>query len=344
MIVCITPNVAVDRSYLVPTVKLGTVLRSKHTVVTAGGKGLNVARAVSLLGSGALAMGILGGHSGEVIAELMAKETLFTKWTWVKSETRNCAILLSEDGTPATVINDRGGTITMLEWLKFIQDIVGTLTDRPTTVRPIADPLSPLAIVDEDVSVTERKPQPTDRSRTDQISAACLCGSLPPGPPSNAPADLIDAIRSTGTPVWLDASGQALRNALEASPTGIKINSEEASALVGRDLRYVDDIYAAAHELRGYGVETVIITMGARGAILVSQSQEMHLRAPALKAISNLGSGDAFLAGFLVARERGYDDQKALAWAVAAGAANTLVPGGGLFARADFDDILGQLI
>ncbi len=327
MIICVTPNVAVDRTYIVPTVRLGTVLRSNRTIVAAGGKGINVARAVSTLGEDPLVMGILGGRSGELVAELAANEALTAHWTWAAGETRNCAILVGEDGGPETVINDRGGKISITEWLQFIQDVVdaaqGTLPipPMPPTTEPTAD----------------------DPVAQGQANAVCICGSLPPGTPPHAPADLVEALLATGTPVWLDASGSALAHALEARPTGIKINDEEAGALLGQRLSYLDDVHAAARAICRRGIAYVIITLGARGAVLHSPQGEYHLRPPLVEAVSAAGSGDAFLAGFVVAQTRGLPDPAALAWAVAAGAANTLIPGGGLFARADFDELLVEL-
>lgn len=322
MILCVTPNVAVDRTYLLPHVQLGTVLRSNRTVVTAGGKGLNVARAATVLGADALAMGILGGRSGELIAELTAQEGLHTQWTWVDGETRNCAILLSEDGTPTTVVNDRGAPVSMREWLQFVQDITDVITDGVTS--------------DSHTGAVAAMPA--------TVSVVCICGTLPPGTPSHAPADLIEALLATGTPVWLDMSGTALARGLEARPTGIKINNDEAGNLLGRQLLYLDDVYDGAAALRREGVETVVITLGNRGAVLSCPAGEYHLRAPVVQAINSLGSGDAFLGALLVAQAQGRDAQTALAWAIAAGAANTLSPGGGRFARADFDDLLAQLL
>lgn len=324
MIICVTPNVAVDRTYIVPTVRLGTVLRSNRTLVAAGGKGLNVARAITILGGDPLVMGILGGRSGEVVAELAAAEELAAYWSWATGETRNCAILVGEDGSPETVINDRGGKISITEWLQFIQDVVdaaqGLLLIPPTT-EPTAD-------------------QPIARR---QAAAVCICGSLPPGTPPHAPADLVEALLAMGIPVWLDASGSALAHALDACPTGIKINDEEAGALLGQRLTYLDDVHAAARAIRRRGIAYVIITLGARGAVLHSPQGEYHLRPPLVEAVSAAGSGDAFLAGFVMAHTRDLPDSMALAWAVAAGAANTLIPGGGLFARADFDELLAEL-
>jgi fructose-1-phosphate kinase PfkB-like protein len=324
MIICVTPNVAVDRTYIVPTVRLGTVLRSTRTLVAAGGKGLNVARAISILGGAPLVMGLLGGRSGETVAELAVAEALPAYWSWAAGETRNCAILVGEDGSPETVINDRGGKIPISEWLQFIQDIVdaaqGTLPSFPAGEATV--PALPAG---------------------GHADAVCICGSLPPGTPPHAPADLIEALLATGTPVWLDASGPALLHALDARPNGIKINHEEAGALLGQHLPYLDDAHAAARTIGRRGIDNVIITLGARGAVFHSPQGEYHLRAPHVEVVSAAGSGDAFLAGLLVARSRALPDAAALAWAVAAGAANSMMPGGGNFARADFDELLAEL-
>lgn len=305
MIICVTPNVAVDRTYLLPTVRLGQVLRATRTITVAGGKGLNVARAIKTLGEEALVMGLVGGRSGELVAELAAQEGLTAQWTWAASETRNCAILVSEEGAPATVVNDRGGPVSTTEWLQFIHDVAEA---------------APLA------------------------SAVCICGSLPPGAPAHAPSDLVEAVLAAGVPVWVDASGPALAQAVSAYPTGIKINDEEAGALLGRTLTYLDDLHGAAQALHTRGIDQVIITLGARGAIYCAGRRQLHLRAPALTPVSATGSGDAFLAGWLVAQSRGLDAAAALTWGIAAGAANALSAGGGIFPRRDFDHFLAQLL
>ncbi|MEZ4616389.1 MAG: PfkB family carbohydrate kinase [Caldilineaceae bacterium] len=258
------------------------------------------------------------------------KEDLTAHWSWAGGETRNCAILVGEEGGPETVINDRGGKISISEWLQFIQDIVAVVEGQEPAHLPQVDHRP----------ISTGMPIPTTGLHT---KAVCICGSLPPGTPPHAPADLVEALLATGTAVWVDSSGAALSHALEAKPTGLKINDGEAGTLLGQRLAYLDDAHEAARTIRRQGVAYVIITLGARGAVLHSPQGEYHLRAPHVQSISAVGSGDAFLAGFLVAHTRGLSDQSALAWAVAAGAANTLIPGGGIFARADFDDLLAQL-
>ena len=172
MIICVTPNVAVDRTYLLPSLRPGQVHRATRTIVVAGGKGLNVARAVKTLGEATLVMGLVGGRSGELVAELAAQEGLPARWTWAAGETRNCAILVSEEGTPATVINDRGAQVSTTEWLQFVHDVAEV---------------------------------------AQEASAVCICGSLPPGAPAHADASPT-CITTTRMPRWRCASaGSDLR-------------------------------------------------------------------------------------------------------------------------------------
>jgi fructose-1-phosphate kinase PfkB-like protein len=122
MILCVTPNPAIDRTLLVDALRVGEVHRAKKSLAVAGGKGLNVARTIQALGGEPLCMGLIGGHTGNLLAELAEHEGLSTHWTRMKNETRTCVILV-EDGRDATVINERGAEVSVEECETFIQDV-----------------------------------------------------------------------------------------------------------------------------------------------------------------------------------------------------------------------------
>lgn len=121
MILCITPNPAVDRTMLTPVFQLGEVTRATELIVAAGGKGLNVARAVQILGGNPLCMGLLGGHNGRLLADLTQKEDMQAIWTWYAGETRTCIIVVPQNGA-ATVINEPG-RIPEEAWDQFCADV-----------------------------------------------------------------------------------------------------------------------------------------------------------------------------------------------------------------------------
>ena len=90
MILCLTPNPAVDRTLYVNPLKLGEVHRAEKVLFAAGGKGLNVARTIRTLGGDPLCMGPIGGHTGKLLADLAGQEGLSAEWTYVRNETRTC--------------------------------------------------------------------------------------------------------------------------------------------------------------------------------------------------------------------------------------------------------------
>src|SRR5688500_20147807 len=122
MILCITPNPAIDRTLILSSLALGNVHRAEKVIVAAGGKGLNVARAIRTLGGEALCMGFAGGHTGHLLADLAQEEGLHFSWTWINSETRTCIILVSHYGD-ATVINEPGMPVSKSDWKRLQRDV-----------------------------------------------------------------------------------------------------------------------------------------------------------------------------------------------------------------------------
>lgn len=303
MIVCVTPNVALDRTLVVPDFTPGSVQRVQDVSVQAGGKGLNVARAVKTLGGDPLATGLLGGATGRQVEQLVTREGIPAAWTWFDGETRVATMIVPKSGG-VTVLNERG-RILPHDWERLASDVLANL---------------------------------------DGVSAVCISGSLPDGAPDAAPGDLIHAIRAAGVPVWLDASGAALRTGVAARPTGLKVNGAEAGELLGTTMDNPTDAARAARELRVRGIGTVVITLGARGAVLSDAGGEIFVGAPAITLVSDVGSGDSFLAALVLALTRGADGATALCCGVAAGAANALQVGAARFDIASYQALLGKLM
>lgn len=174
MIITITPNPAVDRTLTVSHVEAGAIHRATRSLVVARGKGLNVARVVKQLGGDVLAMGLVGGHSGRWVAQLAHEEGIAGEWTYFEGEPRTCTMVVGEEvgKIDATVFNESGPTITHADWSRLIDDVV---------------------------------------RRAPAHATVCICGSLPHGTPSSAPADLIQSLQATGLSVWIDTSGNPLR-------------------------------------------------------------------------------------------------------------------------------------
>lgn len=306
MILCVTPNAAVDRTLLTPGYAQGGVFRPSQQVIAAGGKGINVARVARLLGADATCAGFLGGHSGRLLADLLAQESIPAHWTWLPTgETRTCVILLDPDAHLTTVVNESGPNVTAADWARLGEDL---------------------------------------RSAAQGAQAVCFCGSLPPGSPTAAFGALLQALIADGLQVWADTSGAALQTAAAVRGVRIKINDEELGALVAASITSEGALLAAAQHLHTQTGAPVTITRGARGALLLDGQGAWMAQAPSIRAASAVGSGDSFLAGLVAALGRGAAPEIALRCAVAAGTANALSMGGGQFALEDYERLLGETV
>jgi 1-phosphofructokinase family hexose kinase len=303
MILCITPNPALDITMVVPDFSLAQVHRSQQTVVAAGGKGINVARAIQNLGGEPICGGFLGGHTGDRIVDLMHAEDLPHVWTFIKAETRTCCIVADTASGKATVINDYGPTVSEADWVHFVADV---------------------------------------RHAAEAKDCVCFSGSLPPGSPIEQFIALVRGLSASGQPVWVDTSGKPLQAMIGIPGIGIKVNDDEAGAILGRPLSTAADCAAAARDFLQQGAVGVAITLGARGAVYADESGAWLATPPSVTVMDAVGSGDSFLAGLVVALTRHLPGSEALRYAAAAGTANAMSVGGGAFTRAEFEAVLAQ--
>jgi 1-phosphofructokinase family hexose kinase len=287
----------------VPGFKPGAVFRAQSVLLAPGGKGLNVARALRILGSAPLCMGFIGGHTGRLVADLAVKEGLQCEWTMIDAETRSCCLIVGESSGETSVVNEPGPQVSADDWLRLRQDILAAA------------------------------------AHADYV---CLSGSLPPGSPPDILTDFLAEFQHSGKRVWVDTSGAALHSALKAQPDGIKINHLEVAEITQQKVETVEEAISAARAVRQMGIAQVVITLGKLGAVLVSKNGAYYAAAPRIQAISTVGSGDVFFAGLMHALTKGAAEHDALRQAVVAGAANALTVGGGHFHLEDFDGLLKE--
>ncbi|GGV53665.1 1-phosphofructokinase [Streptomyces griseoflavus] len=265
MILTVTPNPSLDRTYEVPSLDRGEVVRATGERVDPGGKGVNVSRAVAAAGRRTVAVLPLGGAPGALVAELLHAQGIEAAPVPVAGATRSNIALAEADGV-LTKINAPGPELTAAE-----QEL---LLD--TVLRQAAG--------------------------ADWI--AC-CGSLPRGLAPSWYADLVARVHAAGVRIALDTSGPALLAALRERPEVVKPNATELAEAVGHALTTVGDAVKAAGELRAAGAQAVLASLGADGQLLVDDDGAWFGSAPVDAVRSNVGAGDSSLAGFLVAGGRG---------------------------------------
>ena len=290
MIVTVTANPSVDRTIEVEQLTAGQVLRAVASRVDAGGKGVNVARALAANGHKAIAVVVSGGPEGSHLLSLLDAvlplPELRVRPVQITGALRSNITVVEADGT-TTKLNEAGPTLSTAE----------------------LDSLAAATV---------------DAAEAESADWVVLSGSLPPGSPAGWYAKVLRRLRPTGCQVAVDSSGPALAAAASAGPDLIKPNREELAELAGHHIASVADAASAARLLLDKGVRSVLVTLGADGAVLADGTGVWHASAPAVNTRSSVGAGDALLAGFLAS---GASGSPALAEAVAWGSAAASLPG-----------------
>jgi 1-phosphofructokinase len=261
MILTVTPNPSLDRTYELPSLDRGAVLRAAGDRVDPGGKGVNVSRAVAAAGHRTVAVVPLGGPEGALLDRLLGEHGIEAAGVPVAGSTRVNITLVERDGT-LTKVNAAGPDLAPAEAEALLETV---------------------------------------RTRSAEADWIACCGSLPRGLRPEWYAELVARTHRAGARVALDTSGAALTAALRERPDVVKPNAEELAEAVGRPLATVGDAVKAAEELRDRGAGAVLASLGADGQLLVDATGVWFGHAPADAVRSNVGAGDASLAGFLTA-------------------------------------------
>lgn len=304
MILCVNANAAVDKTAIVTGFQLNAIHRPQQVLALPGGKGNNVARALKTLGDDPLVIGWVGGLAGQMIEDALHREGIATTFVHTESESRTCLSILDPDTGTMTELYERG------------------------------EPIAPDSLT-ELIELFRRSIAGCD--------AVTLSGSLPAGVPADFYAQLIEIARAARVPVYLDASGEALRLGLAAKPDLIKPNRSEFIGLVGDNFAAQADLVAGAAEVAARYDTTVVLSLGADGAVAASGAGIWHAQPPPLTIRSAVGSGDSLLAGVTLRLVAGGSLDDALRCGVAAGTANALRLGAGVFTRDDYDRIYANV-
>jgi 1-phosphofructokinase family hexose kinase len=295
MIVTVTLNAAIDRTLNVPNFQLGHRHRASDALTLAGGKGINVARALKRMGVPVVATGLAGGRTGTRIIEELTGEAILNDFVRIGGESR----------TSTAVVDPTAGTYTEInEWGPHVE---------PDELQMLIDKLHYLA---------------------NGADFVVVAGSLPRGVDQGFYGELVRELSRRQVPTVLDTEAEPLRQGLEAEPFLVSPNQREAEALVGQEFYEQQDFALALEHVAELGARNVLITNESGCFARLREGRKTrHYRAtaPLIDAVSTVGSGDVLLAAYTAARAAGRSAEEALSEAVAAGAASTLEVGAGRF-------------
>lgn len=306
MIITVTLNAALDVTYRIPALVPHATHRVHDTAERPGGKGLNVARVLAALGHPTVVTGFAGGTAGAELRRLLAAEPhaglLTDALVPIAGQTRRTVGVVDTAGGDTTMFNEPGPTVTPAEWAAL------------------------LAVYRELLAADGG------------ADAVALCGSLPPGVPVGAYAELIREARAAGVYVLLDASGPALRRGLAARPDLIKPNADELAGLTG-----FTEPARAAKDARQRGARAVAASLGADGMLALAEGGGWRAAPPARLSGNPTGAGDSAVAGLLSGAAEGLPWPDRLARAVALSAATVLTPAAGEYSADAYADLLPRV-
>jgi len=300
VILTVTLNTALDITYRVRGLRPHTSHRVTEVVERPGGKGLNVARVLAALGHEVAVTGFVGGATGRALREQLADTPdVVDALVPVCGPTRRTIAVVDTAAGDTTQLNEPGPSITPAEWSAFQEAYEDLLRS---------------------------------------ASAVALCGSLPPGVPVGAYAQLVRTARALAVPVLLDTSGEPLRRGIAARPDIVKPNADELAELTGSH-----DPSQATRDARRRGAHSVVASLGAEGLLARTPDGDWRAAPPRAVRGNPTGAGDSVVAGLLSGLVERLPWPERLSRAVALSAASVLAPVAGEFDRSAYDELVNEV-
>lgn len=305
MIHTLTLNPALDKTVVIPQFRTDTVNRIASVRLDPGGKGINVSKVLRKMGGASRATALLGGSTGQMIREMLQQQSVDIDCVDVPGQTRTNLKIIDPVLKTNTDINEPGLALTAEESKRVFTHFTGQLHPGDIVV---------------------------------------LAGSVPAGVPETVYAEYITACRKAGAKAFLDADGALFAAGVQAKPYLIKPNRDELSRFVGHPLQSLQEIKEAAAHLLDSGIRKVVVSLGAEGALYMTDNVCLYAPALSVPVGSTVGAGDSVVAALALAEEeQGMSDKETLRLAVATGAANVMCSGTQAADRQQIEALLPQV-
>ena len=304
MIVTVTLNPAVDRTYFIKDFAWNRTIRASQSVPGMGGKATDASWVLGELGYANLALGFSAGETGRLMEKMLRQRGCKTGFVRVEGETRTNIVIIGSEGEGQSTLAEPGLQIGAHRMEQFRRKFSAALK---------------------------------------RTSCVVIGGSLPPGLHVSIYTELVKQARQAGVPVVFDASGPGLQAGMEGCPIIAKPNIDEIAELYGQPVTTIKEAYRAGRELQDKYGAALVITLGKEGALAVLPGRAYRIPALAVPVVSTAGAGDAVLAGLAAALSEGKPLEEGLRLGFAAAAAVCLTPATADCRRADVERLLQQI-
>jgi len=265
--------------------------------------GIDFSKVLTAFERANLALGFVGGFAGEELEGRLINYGAQCDFIRISRETRTNIIINDKNKETQTAFNAQGPEVKPYELMQLIHKLEN-----------LEDP-----------------------------RIVVVSGSLPPGVHPEIYRKIIEIVKAGGASVVLDSHGEALKKGIEARPRIIKPNIHELSQLRDKKLEQSEDIVTAAQKIRQQGIEIVLVSLGPRGIVMVTEKEKYLASPPDVDEVNTIGAGDSAVAGFVYGLSSKKPLKECLAYAVAASTATTLRRGTALCRRKDFEQIIPRI-
>ena len=286
MIITVTMNPAIDKTVDLEHFEHGGLNRVSNVIMDAGGKGINVSKAIKELGGETIATGFLGGTGGALIDKVLKESGIPSDFVIIDKEIRTNLKVVEKSGI-VTEFNEPGPQINTRELQLLTQKLLKYANEGNLFV---------------------------------------FSGSVPKGIEPTIYQNLIHQVKEKGAKVLLDADGELFANAILAKPDIIKPNRHELEKYFNLDYRADEnELIGMGEQLLNKGINMVAISLGQLGAIFLTKDQRIKCLGLKVKAHSTVGAGDTMVAALAYGFDRKLDfiDCVSLSLAASAGAVTT---------------------
>ena len=304
MILTVSCNPAIDKTYNTSNVMIGQINRMRDLVSIPGGKAVNVTKVLRQFDAHVTATGFVGGYTGDFIEEELRNMGVNTSFTAIRGLTRSNMNIIGDDGY-VTEISEPGPKILSFEREDFM------------------DRFRELVKISEYV---------------------VLSGSLTEGLPEDFYAKLIKICNEHGAKAFLDASGEPLKRGIEAVPYCIKPNRRELEYAVGKKLSTEAEIIQAAYEYIKAGVVKVVVSMGDKGLLQITKTKVIKAVPPRIKKVNTVGCGDCVVAAMILGMLQGLDDEDTMKFAAGVSAANATTLESGMIPQDTMETLIQDVV
>ena len=299
-IITLTMNPALDVTTSADRVGPTDKIRCRGVRYDAGGGGINVARIARVFGGSVSAVFPAGGHTGDLVTQLVAEADVPYRRVDITESTRESFTIDEQCSGQQYRFVLPGPRLSFVEQARCLDEL-------------------------------------RDAARSAEFVVAS--GSLPPGVPADFYQRVADMCRELGVLLVLDSSGGGLRH-ITSGVFLLKPSVRELRERMGRDLVSEADQLAAAHELIDAGItQTVVVSLGSKGALLATPHGSQRFSPAHVKVISGVGAGDAMVAAVTVGLTRGWSLSKSVRFGIATGSAMLMTPGTAPCHRSDAERI-----